>query len=176
MTELTNGVEMMKKISLLCFFVLSIMVSSVAYANNIACETDNSALSSMSKSLVTFTRADGSTHEVVVKTADEPDEQAAGFQRVCAETIAAEPILFVFQVERISNFHMHNVVASLDIAFIKKSGEIDSIQRMFPYVLISLNKPLYSPNEPSIAALETYPGFFEENNIETDATISWKPL
>jgi len=156
--------------------LVSLTVSNTSLAKKIACETDNQALRSMSKSLVTFTRSDGTEYKIKVKTADDSFEQSAGFQRVCAETIAAEPILFVFQVERISQFHMHNVVAALDIAFIKKEGQIDSIQSMQPYVLISLHKPLYSPEKPSIAALETYPGFYKDNNIGLDTVVTWQPL
>ena len=171
-----NGDLIMGKGLRLSLFIICLIVSHVGYANNVSCELDNSALQSMSKSLVTFTRNDGSKFEVVVKTADDNAERAAGFQRVCAETIAAEPILFVFNSEFVPKFHMHNVVAPLDIAFITKRGQIDSIQKMSPYILIALDKPLYGPEKPVIGALETYPGFYEENNIKLDATVSWKPL
>jgi len=166
----------MKKILRLPLLLIGLIVTQASYANSVNCELDNEDLQAMTKSMVTFTRADGSTFEVVVKTADNNSERAAGFQRVCAETIAAEPILFIFESELLPQFHMHNVVASLDIAFIKKKGEIDSIQSMYPYVLILVDKPLYSPNKPVIAALETYPGFYKDNNIEQDSTVSWKPL
>lgn len=166
----------MKKLVSMCFLLIGMVMPSFVYADNSACETDNKALSSMTKSLVTFTRLNGSKLEVVVKTADDAFEQSSGFQRVCAETIAAEPILFVFNVERVSQFHMNNVVAPLDIAFIKTGGEIDSIQSMKPYILISLHKPLYSPRHPSIAALETYPGFYQDNNIDIDTIVTWQAL
>jgi len=166
----------MKKILQRTLLLIALMASHAGYANSVGCELDNPELQAMTKSLVTFTRRDGSTFEVVVKTADDNKERAAGFQRVCAETVAAEPILFLFEKDMLPSFHMHNVVASLDIAFIKKQGVIDSIQAMYPYVLILVDKPLYSPKKPIIAALETYPGFYEENNIGLDATVSWKPL
>ena len=166
----------MKKIISYSFLLVSLLTSQLAFASKVACELDNPALQSMTKSLLTFTRSDGSTLDVVVKTADDNAKRAAGFQRVCAETIAAEPILFLFTKERKPKFHMNNVVAPLDIAFIKKQGTIDSIQAMQVYIIIRLDKPLYSPTAPSIAALETRPGFYEDNNIDLDATVSWKPL
>jgi uncharacterized membrane protein (UPF0127 family) len=68
---------------------------------------------------------------------------------------------------------MRNVVAPLDIAFIKKGGEIDSIQAMAPYILGSIRRPLYSPKRAVIAALEVQPGFYSERKIDETVSISW---
>jgi len=143
---------------------------------NIKCELDNDDLRSMPKALVTFTRADGSTFDVQVKAALNGQTRAAGFQRVCQETVSAEPILFVFESEIQPSFHMNNVVATLDIAFIDQDGGIDSIQRMFPYILISTNKPLYSPKGPVKAALETHLGFFKKHELDINSTLTWRLL
>jgi len=171
MMEMT--LKMMRLLSVLVMFFL---FNTVAYANGVECQKDNESLQAMPKSLLTFTRIDGSTHEVVVKTADNNASRAAGFQYVCAETIAAEPILFIFEKPVTPQFHMNNVVAALDIAFIEPSGKIESIQRMNPYLLILLTKPLYGPDKPSVAALETYPGFYKDHNVGSDTSVSWRPL
>jgi len=96
----------------------------------------NAALRSMPLIDVTFTRKDGSTFEVESRLANNNQTRSAGFQYVCKQTIAAKPILFVFDHVRTPTFHMHNVVAAIDIAFIRPDSSIDSIQKMHPYVLI----------------------------------------
>ena len=164
----------MKIISTLLVFLISCSLSSISFAGNIQCEKDNEALRSMAMSTVTFTRTDGTTLDVQARIADTGQKRSAGFQRVCSETIAKTPILFVFQESFIPSFHMNNVVSSLDIAFIRPDASIDSIQRMYPYILISIDKPLYSSSSPVNAALETYPGFFKENNIDLNSSLSWE--
>ena len=165
----------MKFITLIAFLVLSLS-AQMANSKGIACQTDNDDLRAMPLSQVSFTRNDGSTFEVQVRTANNNQTRAAGFQRVCAETIAATPILFVFEKEIEPSFHMYNVVASIDIAFIRPDNTIDSIQAMKPYNLIMLDKPLYSPTSPVIAALEAKPDFYKINNIDLDAKVTWQLL
>ena len=145
----------------------------VTYAN-VECQEDNEALRSMPLIDVTFTRKDGSTFEVESRLANNDRTRSAGFQYVCKQTIAAKPILFVFDKPRIPSFHMYNVVAGIDIAFIRPDSSIDSIQKMHPYVVIQVDKPLYSPKSDVIAAFETYPNFFEVYNIDLGATVSWQ--
>ncbi|WP_189400009.1 DUF192 domain-containing protein [Arenicella chitinivorans] len=118
--------------------------------------------------------SDGSQHTLNARLADNNATRAAGFQRVCASTIADTPILFVFPRAFKPQFHMHNVVAPIDIAFIHESGAIDSIQAMQPYVLGSRNKPLYGPNKPVIAALEVRPGLFSDLRVDLGAVIQWQ--
>lgn len=169
----------MKLATFLKVILLTVIVSvgsaQVSHAG-IECQTDNEALRSMPLSEVTFTRKDGSTFEIETRTASTSQTRSAGFQYVCAETIAATPILFVFEQQVTPSFHMNNVVAGIDIAFIKPDSQIDSIQKMKPYVLILLDKPLYSANGPVIAAFETYPGFFDVNNIDLNAKVTWQLL
>ena len=92
------------------------------------CELTNKALESMPLVEVTFHRADQSSFSIKAKLADDLYTRAAGFQRVCEETIADMPILFQFERLQKPSFHMNNVVAPIDIAFIKPSGEIDVIR------------------------------------------------
>jgi len=137
------------------------------------CEMENDALRAMTPSQLSFERVDGSVFKVEVRTADNNYTRSEGFQRVCKEAIAAKPILFLFDRELMPRFHMNNVVASIDIAFIKKNGEIESIQAMAPYTLVSRERPLYGPSEPIVAALEAHPGFYTKHNL-AGAHVSWK--
>lgn len=137
------------------------------------CETDNAALRAMDIGSVQVSMADGSQFSFEVKVANTNKTRAAGFQRVCPATIAKTPILFMFPFPLTPRFHMNNVVAPIDIAFIRVDGSIDSIQTMDTYVLGSKEKPLYSAGSDVIAALEGHDGFFAEKNIDTSAKITW---
>ena len=137
------------------------------------CELDNAALQAMPLIEVTLSRKDGSQHSVPAKLADNITTRAAGFQRVCAETIEAMPILFVFQRESVPSFHMNNVVAPIDIAFIDKRGNLESIQTMKPYSLLQRKKPLYSPSRPVLYAFEVHPGFFDKHDISLGDKLTW---
>ena len=163
----------MRALSYVCVmvFLQGLFVSSVEGQD---CEVTNDALVAMTKSEVSVTKKNGEIHTFVVKTAENNHTRAAGFQRVCAETIASEPILFVFERVFVPSFHMNNVVAPIDIAFIDEHGRIESIQAMQPYVLISRHKPLYSPETPVNAALEARPGFYSDHGIEVGALVVWE--
>lgn len=155
-----------------CFFLGLLFVSSTACAQN--CQTDNSALQAMPDSLLRFTQINGEVLDFVVRTASNNTTRSAGFQRVCESAIEAKPILFIFDRAITPRFHMNNVVAPIDIAFIDAQGGIESIQAMLPYVLGSLEKPLYYPARPIIAALEVHEGFYAKHNIDSTAVVSWK--
>lgn len=153
--------------------VLFFMLFAGCTAAQPTCEMDNDALAAMTTSLVSFKRPDDTVFEVEVRTADNNYTRSEGFQRVCKDAIAAKPILFLFNRELMPRFHMNNVVASIDIAFIKKTGEIESIQAMSPYTLVSKERPLYNPSKPIVAALEAHPGFYKKHNL-IGARVSWK--
>ncbi len=163
-------------LSFLCLLVSMAAAVGDTNAKEFKCELDNAALQAMYRSTVSFesgSNGDETTKNIVVKTADNNATRAAGFQRVCASTIAKTPILFLFNSPVIPNFHMNNVVAAIDIAFIDEHGEIESIHAMQPYSLLLLKKPLYSPKRPIVAALEARPGFFSDNNLMAGDAIRW---
>lgn len=160
----------------LCLIVCKAAVVEDTVAQDIQCEVDNAALQAMYLSTVSFTSDDDEnkvTKSVAVKTADNNATRAAGFQRVCASTIAETPILFLFDRPFVPSFHMNNVVAAIDIAFIDEHGKIESIQAMQPYSVLLLDKPLYSPERPVIAALEARPGFYSDNSLSVGDTVRW---
>lgn len=98
--------------------------------------------------------------ELEVRIADEPDERAAGFQNISRSVVEKTLILFIFPEEGCVFFHMRNVEASLDIAFIKADGRIIEIMRMDP----DTNR-LYAPNESFKYAIEAPLGFFQSKKI-----------
>lgn len=111
---------------------------------------------------ITITRDDGTEVQLSVKLADDVRERAAGFQHICPETINETPILFLFPRPTPVAFHMRNVHAPLDIAFIDADGRIVDIQRMAVYAADPENtiNRYYRPRAPITAALETRVGLF----------------
>jgi uncharacterized membrane protein (UPF0127 family) len=95
-----------------------------------------------------------------VRSADTPERQAGGFQCATAEEIQRHLILFDFGQEITTQFHMRNVPAALDIAFVKADGRIFSIMRMDPSPT-----NLYGPMGPFRYAVEAHAGFFERQGI-----------
>ncbi len=105
-------------------------------------------------------QAGAKTLAVRVKAADNPERQAGGFQCATPEEIQRNLILFDFGEEIVTQFHMKNVPAPLDIAFIKADGRIFSILRMEPSPT-----QLYGPMGPFRYALEARAGFYDSQGI-----------
>ncbi len=99
-----------------------------------------------------------------VKVADTPERQAAGFQCATWKDILRTLILFDFGGEILSQFHMQNVSAPLDIAFAKGDGRIFAILRMDPSPTA-----LYGPMGAFRYALEARAGFFSRQGIDAGA-------
>lgn len=156
-----------RQYSLLCL----LFVSGCTLAQE--CQVDNVYLQAMPLSKVSAVNADNESVDFFVRTAVNNQTRAAGFQYVCASTIADKPILFLFDQPGMPRFHMRNVVAPIDIAFIDADGRIESIQAMLPYILGSTLRPLYSPKREVVAALEVKPGFYNENKIVVGSVVNW---
>jgi uncharacterized membrane protein (UPF0127 family) len=127
------------------------------------CERWRAAFTSMREERVTID-ADGRRVPVTVKVAALPEEQAAGFQCAAPAEIQRTLILFDFDAEIQTAFHMRNVAAPLDIAFIKADGRIFAILRMAPSPTA-----LYGPLGPFRWALEARAGFFTGQGIHQGA-------
>ena len=161
--------------SIVIGLVIACALTSYAWAETSQhCEISNHALQAMPIIDLWFEYANGEKFQIKVKLANRNSTRAAGFQRVCAATIGAQPILFVFENEVRPRFHMRNVVAPIDIAFIQKGGKIDSIQAMPTYILGRREQPLYSPAKKVVAALETHPGFYAEHGVDHSVSIKWQ--
>jgi uncharacterized membrane protein (UPF0127 family) len=92
--------------------------------------------------------------------ADRSEQQAAGFQCATPREIQEHLILFDFGREILTQFHMQNVPASLDIAFAKSNGRIFAILKMEPSPTA-----LYGPLGSFRYALEARAGFFASQGI-----------
>lgn len=114
---------------------------------------------------ITIIDDEGDQIRLTVRVADDGDERLAGFQHIGRRVIAHSLILFVFPQQVLGKFHMRNVIAPLDIAFIKADGEIFSIMRMEP------GPELYGPGEAFKYALEAPAGFFAQRGISTGSRL-----
>jgi uncharacterized membrane protein (UPF0127 family) len=135
-------------------------LSGVAGAQNAECPRWREAFAGMPTMMATV-QAGSRTIALRVKSADTPERQAGGFQCATPEEIQRHLILFDFGQEILTQFHMRNVPAPLDIAFAKADGRIFSILRMDP----SPTK-LYGPMGPFRYAVEAPAGFFERQGIK----------
>jgi uncharacterized membrane protein (UPF0127 family) len=130
-----------------------------AGAESPECARWRAAFSDMPVRMVTL-QAGVKTLGVRVREAATGERQAAGFQCATPDEIQKNLILFDFGDEIVTQFHMNNVPAPLDIAFAKADGRIFAILRMDP----SPTK-LYGPMGPFRYALEARAGFFESQGI-----------
>lgn len=129
------------------------------------CRTSTAELARMQAAVLTLAGPQERVLRLDARIADEARERAAGFQHICPQTIERRAILFRFARVRRPSFHMHNVKAPLDIAFIDADGRIVDIQRMQPYVAGAARQPTYSPPGAVAAALETRAGWFAEHGV-----------
>ena len=139
---------------------LAVLVPALATgAGNPECPRWREAFASMPTQMVTI-QIGAKTVALRVKSADTPERQAGGFQCATPEEIQRNMILFDFGQEIVTQFHMQNVPAPLDIAFVKADGRVFSILRMDPSPT-----SLYGPMGAFRYAIEARAGFFESQGI-----------
>src|SRR5262249_9575762 len=136
-----------------------LLLAGRAIAQDVECPRWREAFAGMPLKMVTV-QIGARTVALRVRTADTPDRQAGGFQCATPEEIHRSLLLFDFGNEIITQFHMKNVPAPLDIAFIKADGRIFSILRMEPSPT-----QLYGPMGPFRYALEARAGFYQSQGI-----------
>ena len=145
--------------SLAALALLATLLAAPARAQDPECPRWRDAFAGMPLKMVTI-QAGAKTLAVRVKTADNSERQAGGFQCATAAEIQRNLILFDFGDEILTQFHMRNVPAALDIAFIKADGRIFSIMRMDPSPT-----QLYGPMGTFRYALEARAGFYQSQGI-----------
>lgn len=156
--------------------VLLFLFAVLAQNVSAGCVVTTDEIEQMEVRRARLTGKDGRRFDLEVRVADNGRERAAGFQHVCPETADAVSILFLFANPAVPRFHMNNVHMPLDIAFIDRAGVIRSVQTMQPYVIGALEKKLWGPPTPVVAALEVRAGLFGELEItENEWSLSLLP-
>ena len=133
--------------------------ASAPAADSPECPRWREAFASMPSQMLTI-QAGSRSLALRVKTADTSERQAGGFQCATVEEIQRNLILFDFGDEVVTQFHMNNVKAALDIAFVKADGRIFAILKMEPSPT-----NLYGPMGSFRYAIEARAGFFESQGI-----------
>lgn len=108
----------------------------------------------------------GKTIDVRIAATD--SHRAAGMQHLCKETIADNPILFLFDGPLRPSFHMNNVLAPLDIVFIDAGNRVVDVARMEPN-----QSALTRPAQPVVAALELAAGQSAAYRLEHGVRVEW---
>jgi zinc transport system permease protein len=140
--------------------LLALAVSSSASAQEGECKRWREAFAAMPVRMVTV-QTGAKSMAIRVKVAETSEQAAAGFQCATPQEIQKTLILFDFGREIYSQFHMNNVPAALDIAFIKGDGNIFAILKMDPSPTAR-----YGPMGEFRFALEARAGFYESQGIK----------
>jgi len=148
-----------RRLAMLLLPILLVPFLTGAEAQAPDCPRWREAFAGMPFKMLTIETAN-KTLAMRVKAADTSERQAGGFQCATPAEIQRHLILFDFGDEVLTQFHMQNVPAPLDIAFIKADGRIFAILRMEPSPT-----QLYGPMGPFRYALEARAGFYESQGI-----------
>jgi uncharacterized membrane protein (UPF0127 family) len=146
--------------SLAVLVLICLSFPAGATAQESECKRWREAFAAMPVRMVTL-QIGAKTVAYRVKVAATSEHAAAGFQCATPQEIQKTLILFDFGQEIYSQFHMNNVPAALDIAFIKGDGAIFSILKMDPSPTA-----LYGPMGNFRFALEGRAGFYESQGIK----------
>ena len=111
------------------FFYL-ILVLAAVNAGADRCNDVPEVFATMPTQIVEILNENGMRSVIRARMAVSPRQRAAGFQHVCEAEIARFPLLFVFDRDVRTRFHMRNVQVPLNIAFFSRSGSFISNQRM----------------------------------------------
>ena len=111
------------------FFYL-ILVLAAVNAGADRCNDVPEVFATMPTQIVEIWNENGMRSVIRARMAVSPRQRAAGFQHVCQAEIARFPVLFVFDRDVLTRFHMQNVQGPLYISFFSRSGRFISNQRM----------------------------------------------
>lgn len=147
--------------------VAAALLAMPVLASGDGCQLTTTTLDQMDERYVELVNDAGESIMLRARIADEGHELAAGFQHVCPQTIDSTAILFVFEQPRSAKFHMNNVYANLDIAFIDSEGKVADVQLMLEEK--STNKSRLYPSKINAKyALEVRQGFFKDHHISPE--------
>jgi uncharacterized membrane protein (UPF0127 family) len=149
----------MTRVRLALIGAVVLLIVAGASAQDGECKRWRAAFAAMPIRMVTVQMGTKSM-ALRVKVAETAEQTAAGFQCSTPEEIQKSLILFDFGREIYTQFHMNNVRAPLDIAFVKEDGKIFAILRMDPSPTA-----LYGPLGNFRYALEARAGFYEGQGI-----------
>lgn len=95
-----------------------------------------------------------------VRVADEPDEQASGFEGIGSSVISRNAILVVYDRDTITHFSTRNVELPIELAFIRSDGQVLDVIPTEPGSV-----ELYSLGTQFRFVLEAPAGYFQARSI-----------
>lgn len=140
--------------ALLLVSLLMALVAGLLFllpTSSAACVDSTEPLESMPWVTVTLGGPAGE-RSLPLRLAARVSQRSAGMQHLCPGSVAANPMLFVFERALVPSFHMRNVHAELDIAFITPDWTVLEVHRMVP------GPDLTTPSGPVLAAIEVAAG------------------
>jgi uncharacterized membrane protein (UPF0127 family) len=132
----------------------------VASQDDPECPRWRKAFREMPARTLVIQTAQGLRTQLPARAAAVDEARWAGLQCASVDEIRNTVVRFDFGREVLGAFHMQNVPAALDIAFVKASGRIFSILRMDPSPTAT-----YGPMGAYRYAIEARAGFFKELGI-----------
>ena len=142
-------------------FLGCMLATAPALAGPPACRESTPAVESME-----WARLQAGDRQLRVRVAATERQRMAGMQRLCPGQIARAPILFLLEEERRAAFHMQNVHAPLDIAFIAADGRVAAVDRM------PVGGDAMAP-VPVTAVLEAEAGAFARWGLRVGDRVDW---
>lgn len=144
--------------------------SALAIKDNPDCLRWRRAFADMPEGTLVVYASAAQPLRIRVKVARTDEARWAGFQCATPDEIRTTVIVFDFQREMFGAFHMRNVPAPLDIAFVKESGRILSVLRMEPSPTAT-----YWPMGTYRHAIEARAGFFKERGVSPGDEVRLDP-
>jgi uncharacterized membrane protein (UPF0127 family) len=144
--------------------------SALAVKDDPECLRWRRAFAGMPEGTLVIHASAGRRLRIPAKVARTDEARWAGFQCATPDEIRTTVIVFDFQSEVLGAFHMQNVAAPLDIAFVKGSGRILSILRMEPSPTAT-----YGPMGAYRYAIEARAGFFKERGVSGGDEVRLDP-
>lgn len=151
--------------------LIMLQCGAVAVADDAAtCMLSTQPFADMHKQRIRLVGGTGNVLEFRTRIANESAERSAGYQHICPEVIDITSILFVYDTEVDTSFHMFNVFGALDIGFFNAAGELVSVQTMVPQKSDDPDAKYYYSTGPYKYVLEIRPGYFKENQLTVGTT------
>jgi len=123
--------------------------------------------------VLTVTGADGSTVEVCVWLADDPEERSLGLMDVGDPELGGKAgMVFAFDAEVDSAFWMRNTILPLSIAYLDGEGAVVSTADMEPCPVGVTDCPTYPPAGRYRMALEVPQGALPELGVVPDGRVA----
>lgn len=123
--------------------------------------------------VLTVIRPDGSTVEVCVWLADDPDERSQGLMDVGDPDLGGKAgMVFVYDTDVENAFWMRNTLLPLSIAFVDAEGAVVSTNDLEPCPAGAQGCPAYAPAGPYRMALEVPQGRLDDLGVEEDSRLA----